>query len=802
MASTFTLKSQSYQGRYLQLSCTQTKDIATNTSKISWTLTVTGGTSTYYTTGPTTVKINGETVYYKDQVSWSKYVFPAAPGSTSGTITINHDNEGKAEIPVSITTSIYTGVIETRSGTWTLDANERFATIVTAPDFNDEENPTITYSNPAGNSVKSLRACISLDGSKADIAYRDISKTGTSYTFNLTTAERDVLRAATTGSNSRTVKFYVRSEIGENSKGSILQRTFTIKNPKPTINPTIIDSNEATVALTGDNTKLVKYYSNAAITIGAAAVKKATLKSKKVTCGTKSLTDDGTINAIESNSFAFTATDSRGNTTTKKVTPDFINYVKLTCRLGNNMPDGDGNMTVKVTGNYFSGSFGAKSNSLNVYYRYKPAGGSYSSWVAMTVTKSGNTYSATANVTGLDYQSAYLFQTYAKDELETVYSAEKTVKATPVFDWSEKDFRVNVPILPESVLIENAGETDTYLQGVYAGMGALTMKTVVLRMTLADSLPVGGTWFVALYKTSDNYGAIHAIRYYGTGENGAVCVIYLRSIVSGTWSGWQKVLTDGGQHNHTYTSASGGFRLSQLWLGLYDSYENAVGNTSRKGWIGYNNTSTMNFTDDAGGGIALDSTGSIRFYGSDTDTCVAVLSDRMRASKNDTYYLGDATYRWKAVYAVNGTIQTSDRNQKKNIEELGQKYIDLFDRLLPVSFMFNDAESDRMHIGFISQDVKAAMDEVGLTDLDFAGFCCDVLTEWDEETQTEKEVLDDSGNPVYVYSLRYTEFIALNTRMIQLNRQKLADQEREIKSLRDDIESLKEAINKLTKEPG
>ena len=794
MASTFTLKSQSYQGRYLQLSCTQTKDIATNTSKISWTLTVTGGTSTYYTTGPTTVKINGETVYYKDQVSWSKYVFPAAPGSTSGTITVNHDNEGKAEIPVSITTNIYTGVIETRSGTWTLDANERFATIVTAPDFNDEENPTITYSNPAGNSVKSLRACISLDGSKADIAYRDISKTGTSYTFNLTTAERDVLRAATTGSNSRTVKFYVRSEIGENSKGSILQRTFTIKNPKPTINPTIIDSNEATVALTGDNTKLVKYYSNAAITIGAAAVKKATLKSKKVTCGTKSLTDDGTINAIESNSFAFTATDSRGNTTTKKVTPDFINYVKLTCSLGNNMPDASGRMTVKATGNYFNGSFGATSNSLNVYYRYKTVGGSYGSWTEMTVTKSSSTYSATASLTGLDYQTTYVVQTYAKDKLATVYSAEKNAKATPVFDWGESDFNFNVPVYDEFGALFGNG------LAAYTGGGddGIDPNTTLegLCLTSHTNAPKGkGTFYfilTAFYngKTTSSSRAQIAFPYNKSGQ------IYHRYYTSGAWSSWSC------EHNHQYVTSAGSFRLAEGWMGLYDTLANAASHTTRKGWIGYNGGDVMILNDDTAGGIALKSGGALRFYGAGSTNFIATLSDRFRASANDAYYLGDSSNRWKAVYAVNGSIQTSDRNLKTNIEELDQKYIDLFDKLLPVSFMFNDFESDRVHIGFISQDVKAAMNEVGLTDLDFAGFCRDVLTEWDEENQNDRIVLDDAGEPIYRYSLRYTEFIALNTRMIQLNRQKLADQEREIKSLRDDIESLKEAINKLTKELG
>ena len=49
MASTLTIKTTPYgSGRYLQLDCVQTKDIATNTSTIKWTLTSAGGTSNYF----------------------------------------------------------------------------------------------------------------------------------------------------------------------------------------------------------------------------------------------------------------------------------------------------------------------------------------------------------------------------------------------------------------------------------------------------------------------------------------------------------------------------------------------------------------------------------------------------------------------------------------------------------------------------------------------------------------------------------------------------------------------------------
>ena len=64
MASTFSLTSPSYDGRYMTLSCSQSKDVETNKSTITWTLTSTGGNDKYYSTGPTTVKINETEVYY------------------------------------------------------------------------------------------------------------------------------------------------------------------------------------------------------------------------------------------------------------------------------------------------------------------------------------------------------------------------------------------------------------------------------------------------------------------------------------------------------------------------------------------------------------------------------------------------------------------------------------------------------------------------------------------------------------------------------------------------------------------
>ncbi len=59
-----TWKSAAYDGRYLQLDISESVNVVGNSSTLSWTLTSTGGASTYYTiVDTTTVTINGTTVY-------------------------------------------------------------------------------------------------------------------------------------------------------------------------------------------------------------------------------------------------------------------------------------------------------------------------------------------------------------------------------------------------------------------------------------------------------------------------------------------------------------------------------------------------------------------------------------------------------------------------------------------------------------------------------------------------------------------------------------------------------------------
>lgn len=185
---------------------------------------------------------------------------------------------------------------------------------------------------------------------------------------------------------------------------------------------------------------------------------------------------------------------------------------------------------------------------------------------------------------------------------------------------------------------------------------------------------------------------------------------------------------------------------------------------------------------------------------------------------NNSKSLGGSNLRWSNIYSATSVNVSSDKNLKKDITYLSDddRYIRFFMLLQPKSYLFKDGSSGRTHIGFISQDVEDAMAECGLTSLEFAGFCKDqkmqTKTEIMEiihpangetgeeelvevkEIRTEEPVFDGDGNPVYVYSLRYEEFIALNTMMIQKMYQKSTTQDERISDLEEIVRKIESVI--------
>lgn len=147
MASSITLTSNKHNSRYFKLECTQKSNGgAANTSTISWKLSAIGDDA-WYSTGPTTVVINGTTVYSEGRVAWSAGKFPVAQGSVSGTLTVPHNSDGTKKITVKFSTAIYTSTVTEYSESWTLDSIPRYATSVQSLNSKTETTIKMNWSS-------------------------------------------------------------------------------------------------------------------------------------------------------------------------------------------------------------------------------------------------------------------------------------------------------------------------------------------------------------------------------------------------------------------------------------------------------------------------------------------------------------------------------------------------------------------------------------------------------------------------------------------------------------------------------
>lgn len=441
---TFTLQSKSYDGRYLLLTCTQTQNISANQSTVAWVLESVGGNSNYYYTGPTTVTIGGTQVYYKARTG--AHEFPCAKGSASGSITVSHNADGQKSVEVSLKTAIYTKTVTEKTGTWTLDTIPRQATLTAAPNFTDEEDPAITYKNPAGSAATSLDMCIALDEKLTkSLSYQAVSKTGTNFTYRLQEADREFLWEAMGEKTSVDVYFCLRTVIGDVIFYDKLRKKVTLVNAAPTLAPQVTEAD--TQVKKANPSAFIRYLSDVQFTIGAQGRKGASIVSQSVTCDGQTVEKaSGTLKNIRSGQLVFEATDSRGYRTEYTQNLPFVNYRKPTCSIGGNRPDTQGNFTLSVSGLCYTGSIsGLGANTIQAEYCYR-TNGDYSDWLPMTVVKGSNAYTATAEFTGLDYRTTYTFLCRVKDALTVTTTDETAIRAMPVFDWSENDFQFHVPV--------------------------------------------------------------------------------------------------------------------------------------------------------------------------------------------------------------------------------------------------------------------------------------------------------------------------------------------------------------------
>lgn len=442
----------------------QSQSTDANTSTLAYSLTLYAGNTWFsgYTIGYR-VRINGVQVAYHDNSGNQTSMSPnTSKLVTSGTTTVLHNDDGTKTVAVEaeIWTDNSSGlpVYLSCSGEMELTQILRESTI-SATDANIGATAMIAvnrrssaYTHSIGFSFGSLSGYLLADGTITDT---ETKLTATYIGWTLPTSFYAQIPNAKSALVTLTCKTYNGDSQLGNSKTATFRATASEEECAPSVSGTVEDANVTTISLTGDASKLVRFYSSALCTITAAAKNSASLSSKRI-AGTAVTGNTRTIQNVESGSFAFSATDSRGYTSTATVSATLVPYVKLTARAeAERIGTASGKVKLTISGSYFNGSFGAATNALTVKYRID--GGT---WATLTATISENAYTAETTLTGVSYNAAHTLEVVVADKLATVTINGEIKRGIPVFDWGEDDFEFHVPALCPCASVSLTGGTD------------------------------------------------------------------------------------------------------------------------------------------------------------------------------------------------------------------------------------------------------------------------------------------------------------------------------------------------------
>lgn len=763
------------------------QSIANNTSTITVKGTITTSGDSYrgsHRTGTYTVK-QGSTVIYNGTFT------NGAPANTtttlfSKTLVVTHDVVGKSgDISVSYN---YDDGWCTASGSAGLPTIPRKSELTVA-------NGTLGTAQTLTVTMKSTTFTHTITATCGDQSETIASKsTATSISF---TPPLDFATENTTGT-SVSVKYTITTYNGSTSIGSdSYTKTCSIPTSvKPTVSFTVADENGYASTYGG----YVQGKSAFNIAITASGSYGSTISSYKTTVDGKTYADSSFATPAISGSgtltITVTVTDSRGRTATatKEVTvfeyenPQITSLKVQRC---------DASGSASSSGAYLKITFSSSISSVNskngcsyvLDYKKK----SVSSYTSVELTNYAGNLVVTdgTHIIPAETSSSYDLILRVADSFVAVQKQTTGSSASKLWSILAKgkgiafgkvaelantiDFGFETLFRRKNVfsnasfgqtIIERSGSSNgaaigfQNADGVLGYVGMLTEEGNTLVKWSAD------TESHCNVLDADNYNQ-YALPLTGGTMNGQVFFNKNIALKNNVWL--QAANTSGAYRNMAIINSSGEYIFG------YGSYQHSEGSAYYDGNNTYIRAKTQ-ITQRIPSGDLIFTT------------------DRLRTSVDDTYYLGDSARRWKSVYAITGTIQTSDRNKKDNIVKIDDKYEALFNQLQPVTFELKGSKHDRTHVGFIAQDVEESLSNVGLTATDFAGFCKEVRTEEDEETGEIRNVLDENGNLIYDYALRYGEFIALNTHMIQKANTKIEAQQAEIDLLKTELETIKSKL--------
>jgi hypothetical protein len=136
-------------------------------------------------------------------------------------------------------------------------------------------------------------------------------------------------------------------------------------------------------------------------------------------------------------------------------------------------------------------------------------------------------------------------------------------------------------------------------------------------------------------------------------------------------------------------------------------------------------------------------------------------------NSNGNMELGSSASPWKEVFAVDGSINTSDIRLKRDVLDIeeAEKAVALKAKSLLKKFRWKDSfevkgEDARIHFGIMAQELMEAFDSEGLDPMRYSMIC---YTEWWQDPEDPTKQSDEEVEGYVrkdVYCVRYSELLA------------------------------------------
>ena len=564
MASSGSFNTSGYDGRYLNFSWqTTNKDVANNRTTIKWTLKGAGGSSySWYMSGNFKVKINGNQVYY----SSTRIKLYNGTTVATGTYTINHNADGTAKFSASAEAGIYTVAVNcSGSKSWTLDTIPRASQPSinsypnNSPNFNIGDKIVIHMNRASTVFTHSVYIRI---GSEDRLIASGVAD---NYTFDTSTIA-DELYALIPNANVYSNVVTVQTYNGSTLIGSkTCAYNAHVVNANPTFNNAYLDSNAATVAITGNNQKIVRNQSTLRVNVtDAVALKSATLASASVTVlgrtvsasisGSTATLNVGTLDTSQDVTASVTVTDSRGNSTTKELNISVLNWELPTAiitlqRHNNFYSDTD----IKVDANYSSVD---DKNTIDIKVRQRKE--DETTWSGWTALQDNVT-----SVLTLDNDEAWIVQVVLTDKFgSTTYNLTLS-RGMPIVYYDRKRSSTGFNMFPKyDKSVEIDGRLFVQNEDIiskFTGIGGIarlaptddwntaceTLSGIYMGSNMQNAPENSTNWFYVFHMAhNDLYQRQVAYDFFGID-------MWTRRKDNGTWSEWYRVdLTTG-----TYTAS-------------------------------------------------------------------------------------------------------------------------------------------------------------------------------------------------------------------------------------------------------